>query len=47
LTDRIADSEFVFEPPREASAIEMRLDQPKGNEGAPAQPAPLSSPKSK
>ncbi len=47
LTDRIADSDFVFEAPREASAIEMRLDQPKRNEGAPAQPAPLSSPKSK
>jgi hypothetical protein len=28
LTDRIADSDFVFEPPRGASKIEMQTDEP-------------------
>jgi hypothetical protein len=31
LTDRIADSDFVFEPPRGASKIEMQTDEPNRN----------------
>jgi hypothetical protein len=27
MTDRIADSDFVFEPPRDASKIEMQTDE--------------------
>jgi len=30
LTDRIADSDFVFEPPMGATKIEMRTDEPGG-----------------
>jgi hypothetical protein len=47
LTERIADADFIFEPPRGVSAIEMRLDQPKGSEGELEKPSPLSSPKTK
>ena len=47
LTDRIADSDFVFEPPRGASEIEMLPDQLQGSEGDRERPSPLTSPKSK
>jgi hypothetical protein len=47
LTERIADSDFVFEPPRGATKIEMRPDEPQGGAGVRERPSPLASPKSK
>jgi hypothetical protein len=43
LTDRIADSDFVFEPPAGALKIPMRKDQPVAASGS-AGAAPASSP---
>ncbi len=45
LTDRISDSDFVFEPPRGATKVELRSDQAQTNEGERG--TALTSPKSK
>jgi len=42
LTERISDSDFVFEPPRGATQVEMRSDQAQVNEGERGKP--LASP---
>jgi hypothetical protein len=43
MTDRIADSDFVFERPKGASKIEMRPDEPSGG----STNAPQTSPNEK
>jgi len=45
FTERIADSDFVFEPPRGATEIEMHSDPAQANEGKHGKP--LATPKSK
>jgi hypothetical protein len=45
LTQRIADSDFAFEPPRGASKIEMRPDSPLPSETGHERSSTLSSPK--
>jgi hypothetical protein len=45
LTQRIADSDFVFEPPRAASKIEMRPDSAQTSETGHEKSPTLSSPK--
>ena len=45
LTERISDSDFVFEPPRGATRVEMRRSQPQAGEGSHENPASAGSPK--
>jgi hypothetical protein len=45
LTERIADSDFVFEPPRGATQVEMRPAQPQASEAESGKS--LGSPKAK
>jgi hypothetical protein len=45
LTERIAESDFVFEPPRGATQVEMHSDQSQVNGGERGKA--LASPKSK
>ena len=47
LTERIADSDFVFEPPRGATQIEMRSDQAATTESSKGKSPPLTNPKNK
>ena len=47
LTERIADSDFVFDPPRGASKIEMRADHPEGGEGDREKLLPRNNPRNK
>ena len=47
LTERIAESDFVFEPPHGASKIEMRPDEAKSGESDRSKPLPLTNPKAK
>lgn len=47
LTERIAESDFVFEPPHGASKIEMHSDQAMGAEHDHEKPLPLINPKTK
>jgi hypothetical protein len=48
LTQRISDSDFVFEPPHGATKVEMRPDRADGGEDRnPGLPTPLPSPKAK
>ena len=47
LTERISDSDFVFEPPLGAVKIEMRRDQASSGEGEHESPSRLTSPKEK
>ena len=47
MTQRIADGDFAFEPPRGVSKIEMLPDSVQGNEGANAKKSLLTSPKTK
>jgi hypothetical protein len=48
LTNRISDSDFVFEPPRGATKVEMRQDRPQSSEDRSSGPStPLTSPKAK
>jgi len=48
LTQRIADSDFVFEPPPGATKVEMRADRPGSREDTGAPPStPLTTPKAK
>jgi len=48
LTARISDSDFVFEPPRGATKVEMRQDRAEGGEDHNSgSSTPLSNPKAK
>ena len=48
LTQRISDSDFVFEPPPGATKVAMRQDRPDSREGRNSGPStPLTSPKAK
>jgi hypothetical protein len=48
LTQRISDSDFVFDPPPGATKIEMRQDRPEGSESrSSGTSTPLASPKTK
>jgi hypothetical protein len=48
LTQRISDSDFVFDPPPGATKVEMRPDRPESREDRSSRPStPLTSPEAK